>query len=153
MKSKKCLFALIALSAISIVALIVFYAYKISYGFDVNITVDNNTGADYKVGLNILIGNENSSASNTVYYLDTIEKNREISNCVNVKQQQGDFAILADISGSELSSYFSSGTKLSYVNIQITVYKNTDGTINTKGVMTSKNIFGLTNSPPIKIVC
>jgi len=135
---------------IFIIISIVYIIFTIPKKISTNIQVINQTQKNICTDINISLGSENSSNIYSIFSLDNIDSKSVKSAKKVIDNFQGDFGIVVKVEDSTNSFYYTSGNKLSQINITLEIVDTSDDNIIIHGNVTSKNLIGLKKSELIK---
>lgn len=148
MKKRKLIIIFVTIVAL-IILMLVYVNFK-GENFNININVTNNTRSDVNLNMSILLHKENTSTSEKTISLTTLKEGATDKKNATVNTPEGDFGLVLKINESENSLYFTSGTKLSYVNYDLEIEEASNGDIVLKGVVKSRKIFSTVGTNEIK---
>lgn len=141
MKRKyKIIIPILTLIVISIICIVI--KFNKPKNFNVNIQIINKTHENINPDIDISIGMEETTTSQSIYSLNNIMFNSETTETINVDKIQGDFGITLKIEDDSTNSfYYTNGTNLSEVNVVLEIIDTSEGNIMVQGSVTSKSFF------------
>ena len=140
----------IVVTSIALILFLLMCVKLKSKNFNINVVVTNKTNADQDIFMSILLGKENNATNEKIMSLGTIKKGSSDNKKKTVNTPEGDFGLVLKINESDNSLYFTSSTKLSYINYDLEIAEASNGVIILKGEIKSKKVFSTIETKQIK---